>query len=272
MYTVEIKHLNLEQIAESGQCFRWKKTAEGTYDIPAFGKVLTVSETEKGHFTLSCDEKEWEDIWKSYFDMDTDYDRIGRLIEESDDEYLKAAYIYGEGIRILRQDTWEMVITFLISQNNNIPRIRNSVSALCSLTDDGHFPGPGEVDTAVFYEKGMGLGYRSEYLEKMYIYGAEHPEFISELEKMDFQTAFEFLKGFKGIGAKVANCICLFGLHHVDAFPIDTHIKQILSENYQDGFDFERYEGVAGIVQQYMFYYDLKKTSVKNHNQTNARK
>jgi N-glycosylase/DNA lyase len=260
MYTVKINHLNLDQIAESGQCFRWKKTADGTYEIPAFGRVLTISESgESGEFTLDCDEKEWDSVWSRYFDMDTDYDRIASLIEESDDEYMKAAYIYGNGIRILRQDVWEMIITFLISQNNNIPRIRNSVAALCSLSGDGHFPQPGEVDSAVFYEKSMGLGYRSEYLDKMYAYGNEHPGFVAELEKMDFQTAFDFLKGFKGIGAKVANCICLFGLHHVDAFPVDTHIKQILAENYPDGFDFDRYTGVAGIVQQYMFYYDLKK-------------
>jgi N-glycosylase/DNA lyase len=260
MYTVKINHLNLDQIAESGQCFRWKKTADDTYKIPAFGRVLTISESgDSGEFTLDCDEKEWVSVWSRYFDMDTDYDRIAALIEESDDEYLKAAYIYGNGIRILRQDVWEMIITFLISQNNNIPRIRNSVAALCSINDDGHFPQPGEVDSAVFYEKSMGLGYRSEYLDKMYTYGQEHPEFVAELEKMDFQTAFDFLKGFKGIGAKVANCICLFGLHHVDAFPVDTHIKQILAENYPAGFDFDRYTGVAGIVQQYMFYYDLKK-------------
>lgn len=257
MYTVKINHLNLDQIAASGQCFRWKKIEDNTYEIPAFGKVLTIADKGEGTFELSCDEDEWNSIWRSYFDLDTDYDRIGRLIEESGDEYLKAAYQYGEGIRILRQDVWEMVITFLISQNNNILRIRNSVSALCDRADVGHFPGPGEVDTQLFYDRTLGLGYRSEYLDKMYTYGEEHPDFISGLEKMDYKEAFDFLKSFKGIGAKVANCICLFGLHQVDAFPIDTHIKQILANNYPDGFDFERYAGVAGIVQQYMFYYDL---------------
>jgi len=257
MYTVRINHLNLDQIAASGQCFRWRRIANITYEIPAFGKSLVITDKGEGEFELSCDEEEWKTVWKSYFDLDTDYDRIGKLIMESEDEYLKAAYRYGEGIRILRQDVWEMVITFLISQNNNISRIRNSVAALCERADVGHFPKPGEVDTEIFYDRTLGLGYRSEYLDRMYRYGEEHPDFVDELKRMDYMDAFEFLKSFKGIGAKVANCICLFGLHQVDAFPIDTHIKQILAKNYPGGFDFERYAGVAGIVQQYMFYYDL---------------
>lgn len=260
MMNVRIKHLNLDQIADSGQCFRWKKTDENTYMIPACQKVLTIS-VKGDEFELSCDEEEWENIWKKYFDLDTDYDNIANLILSSDDEYLKKAYEYGEGIRILRQDIWEMIITFLISQNNNIPRIRNSVAAICERANTGHFPMPGEIDPQEFYDKRLGLGYRSEYLEKMYTYGSEHPDFVEMLQKMDYDTAFNFLKSFKGIGSKVANCICLFGLHHVDAFPVDTHIKQILEKNYPDGFDFERYKGVAGIVQQYMFYYDLHRES-----------
>ena len=80
---------------------------------------------------------------------------------------------------------------------------------------------------------------------------------MTKLKAMDYDEAFVFLKSFKGIGDKVANCICLFGLHHIDAFPIDTHIKKILANHYQSGFDFERYKGVAGIVQQYMFFSDL---------------
>lgn len=267
MYTVKIDHMNPDRIAASGQCFRWVKTKENTYEIPAFGKVLAMTDRGNGEFEFSCDEDEWNTVWRNYFDLDTDYGRIGKLIEESGDEYLKAAYQYGEGIRILRQDVWEMIITFLISQNNNISRIRNSVAALCERAGAGHFPGPGEVDTQLFYDRTMGFGYRAEYLDKMYAYGREHPDFISDLEKMDYGEAFDFLKSFKGIGAKVANCICLFGLHQVDAFPIDTHIRQILADNYPNGFDFERYAGVAGIVQQYLFYYDLhaEKQVEKSH-------
>ena len=74
---------------------------------------------------------------------------------------------------------------------------------------------------------------------------------------MSYDEAMDSLLERKGIGKKVANCICLFGLHHVDAFPIDTHVKQLLDKYYQDGFDFERYKGVAGIIQQYLFYYEL---------------
>jgi N-glycosylase/DNA lyase len=96
----------------------------------------------------------------------------------------------------------------------------------------------------------------------MYGYAAADPDFPGRLKAMDNEQALNELKQFKGIGNKVANCVCLYGLHQVDAFPIDTHIKQILKNHYPDGFDFERYEGVAGIVQQYMFYHKINTPKV----------
>ncbi|MBR1477692.1 MAG: 8-oxoguanine DNA glycosylase [Lachnospiraceae bacterium] len=258
MYKTKADNLNLDQIAESGQCFRWRRLDEGKYEIEAFGRVLTAG--QKGNeFELSCDETEWKEIWYDYFDMDTDYAGIGKLIMSSEDEYLKAAYSFGSGIRILRQELWEMVLTFMISQNNNIKRIRGSVEKLCIRCAKGtHFPSAEEIDLKVFDDTSLGLGYRDVFLREMCAYAKAHPEFPENLRSMDYKEAYETLIGFKGIGVKVANCISLFGLHNIDAFPIDTHIKKILSEHYPDGFDFERYKGVAGIVQQYMFYYDLK--------------
>ena len=263
---IKIDNMSPAQITDSGQCFRWNRIGEDVYEVIAYGRYLTIG--QKGNeFELSCDEAEWKEIWADYLDMDTDYAGIGRLIRDSGDEYLKQAYEYGSGIRILRQELWETLVSFMISQNNNIKRIRGSIEAICAKAalplkgDAPHgkyrFPGPTEVDDAFFDGKELGLGYRDEYLKEMYEYARNDPDFPDRLKDMDNEAAFKELKSFKGIGDKVANCVCLFGLHQIDAFPVDTHIKQILERYYPGGFDFERYKGYAGIVQQYMFNYKL---------------
>ncbi len=250
--------MDLKQIANSGQCFRWKKIEDDTYRIIAFDKVLDI--TQKGSlFYLDCEETEWENNWKGYFDIDTDYESVGEKILTSNDEYLINCYKTGMGVRILKQDIWEMIISYLISQNNNIPRIKNSIEKLCdSFGNDlgkGYgFPSAEKIDTAVISKKEFGLGYRDAYIREMCAYTIENSNWYNRLKEMNYDEAYAVLKSHLGVGPKVANCICLFGLHHVDAFPIDTHVKQILAAHYPTGFDFERYEGVAGIVQQYMFY------------------
>ena len=263
---ITVDNLDLSQIADSGQCFRWRLLKDGSYEIIAFDRYLKV-EQKGSEFNLCCSEEEWKDIWFSYFDMDTDYESIGRRIEESDDAYLMQAYRHGSGIRILKQDLWETVISFIISQNNNIKRIKGSIEAICekaalSLAGENpsgryRFPGPCDIDREFFMDKSLGLGYRDGYLADMYEYAAGHPDFPDRLKTMDNDEAYNELRSFKGIGNKVANCICLFGLHQIDAFPVDTHIKQIMDLYYPEGFDFERYKGFAGIIQQYMFNYKL---------------
>lgn len=262
-------NLDLKQIADSGQCFRFNETGDGSFRIIAFSRILTLRQQEQ-NIELSCDEEEWNSLWCEYFDMDTDYSAIGRMITESDDKYLMEAYNYGSGIRILKQDLFETIISFMISQNNNIPRIKSSIEKICtkagiaikteSLEDDAlyAFPLPGQVDPEMFMDKNLGLGYRSEYLRDMYIFVENNPEWLILLKKLSYEDAMRELLKIRGIGKKVANCICLFSLHHVEAFPIDTHIKQIISEHYPDEFRPEKYKGVAGIVQQYMFYHHLK--------------
>ncbi|MBR6486860.1 MAG: 8-oxoguanine DNA glycosylase [Lachnospiraceae bacterium] len=266
MMQVTIDNLDLSQIADSGQCFRWNRLDEGVYEVIAFDRYLKIR--QRGNkFNLSCDEAEWNDIWAAYLDTDTYYAEIGRIITDSEDEYLKEAYRHGCGIRILRQDLWEVIVSFIISQNNNIKRIRGCIEAICQkaalpLKGDApfgkyRFPKPDDVDEDFFDDRELGLGYRDEYLSKMYEYARTSDSFPDRLKQLDNKDAFSELKSFTGIGDKVANCICLFGLHHIDAFPIDTHIKQILNAHYPNGFDFERYKGYAGIIQQYMFNYKL---------------
>ena len=262
MYKIEIENMDLEQIATSGQCFRWKKIDENRYSVVAFGKRLEICQ-DGIEFSMSCDEQEWNEIWSSYFDLDTDYANVARLINESEDEHLKEAYSKGSGVRILRQDLWEIIVSFIISQNNNISRITQSIDKICTrcelpaLGGEYRFPYPVEVEPEFCDDSTLGLGYRNEYLKLIYEYAKENPKWLDELKTMSYDDAMQSLMERKGIGKKVANCICLFGLHHVDAFPIDTHVKQLLAKYYQNGFDFDRYKGVAGIVQQYLFYYEI---------------
>ncbi len=270
-YTFSCKNLNLIQIANSGQCFRWEILDADTVRISAFGRMLEVSKIShendfaltgatnekptdgENYFSASCSDEEWNALWHDYFDLDTDYESIGNTIMESGDEYLINAYNYGNGIRILKQDLWETIVSFMISQNNNIPRIKGSIDKICH--GQLAFPRPGEVDPDMFLDKTLGLGYRDSFLRDIYIYTEKKPEWLDDLRHSDYDDSMKLLTAQKGIGAKVANCVCLFALHHVEAFPIDTHIKQILALHYPNGFNFERYKGFAGIVQQYMFYY-----------------
>lgn len=252
MYTTQIDHMNLNQIANSGQCFRWKQLNNNSYMIPAFGKELIISQN-KDIFTISCDENEWNTLWKEYFDINTDYNEIETFISESNDKFLKEAYNFGSGIRILKQDLWETIISFIISQNNNIPRIKKSIEKLCDETE-GRFPNYLEILNMDLSDKG--LGYRDSYLINAANWFRYHGDGLKS-ELLSYKSLKDNLMQIKGIGNKVADCICLFGLHKLDAFPIDTHIRKIIDREY-DGYmpEWVNYK-YAGILQQYIFYYDL---------------
>lgn len=263
MVEIEIDNFDLEQIAKSGQTFRFVRVSEDTYGVVAFGRYLKLRQKGK-HFCFYCSVQDFENIWKEYFDLNRDYAQIGRKMCETGNPYLVSSYNNGTGIRILKQDLWEMCITFLISQNNNIKRITNSVDFICrqsgkKLADkDGaeyySFPDEFELSDEVLSKKEAGLGYRVPYLQKFRKYAADTPKWREQLKALSYEEAKKELMGHTGIGNKVADCICLFGLNHVGAFPVDTHIRQILDSHFKDGFPLEKFDGFAGIVQQYMFY------------------
>ena len=258
MYTTQIDHMNLHQIANSGQCFRWQQINDNTYKIPAFSKELTISQ-DGNTFILSCDENEWNGLWKNYFDVDTDtdYNEVENIIMESNDDFLKAAYEFGSGIRILRQDLWEVIISFIISQNNNIPRIKKSIEKLCDEVD-GEFPDYIDLISMSYGNtlSKMGLGYRDKYLLNIIPWWIAKGKYINWESLSNEKSKSELMK-IKGIGNKVADCICLFGLHHLDAFPIDTHIKKILDREYNGEIPEWAESKYAGLFQQYVFYYTL---------------
>ncbi len=266
MITKEIDNFNIEQICNSGQCFRMEKTGGGTFSVIARDKYLEI--TQRGRQCIfHCNEDIFEEFWKDYFDLDTDYGAYIESINPNDDYLIKAAEL-GYGIRILHQDLWEMIVSFLISQQNNIVRIRRCISNICreygeKMTDDkgniyDAFPEPeafaGLGEDAL---KECNLGYRSKYVVRTARSILSGEIDLEEVGRLPYREAKEELLKLFGVGEKVADCICLFALHYLEAFPVDTHINQALKAHYRRGFPMRRYKGYQGVLQQYIFYYEL---------------
>ncbi len=272
MVTIENACFSIPQICESGQCFRLDPVSENTYELLAADRYLKIA-VQRGadgreKTMLFCTQEEYIRFWKSYFDLDVPYIDYIKQIDEKD-SYLKAAAEFGRGIRILRQDIWEMIITFILSQQNNIPRIKNLIRVLSERygeereTPEGkkYYTFPSAQSLAASSEeelRNLKLGYRSRYICKTAEQVAEGKTDLQALPALTYIDARAELMKLSGIGGKVADCICLFALHQMDAFPVDTHIRQVLDAHYAGGFPFDRYKGCAGVMQQYIFYYDLK--------------
>lgn len=267
MVTINSRNFSASQICQSGQCFRMTENREEhKYSLIAFGKYLEVYQ-EGDTISFDCTQEDFDNIWKYYFDMETDYDFIINSID-GNDSYLVSAANFGKGIRILRQDLWEMIISFIVSQQNNIKRIRKCINLLCEkygekrCTENGieyyDFPTPEALANAALEDLyACNLGYRSRYIHAT-ANSIFHREIdLEALYQMDYETAKQELLKLCGIGVKVADCICLFALHKTEAFPVDTHINQALAAQYPDGFPFDKYADYSGILQQYIFYYDL---------------
>lgn len=268
MVVIQNKNFSLQQICESGQCFRMRQDSDTSFHLVASGQYLEL--VQRGDsVSFDCTQEEYDALWKDYFDLETDYAGIIAGID-TNDAYLSAAAEYGKGIRILHQDLWETLISFLISQNNNIWRIQNSIRTLCNKYGEKRisaggtiyfcFPTP-EVLASVSLEElyACGLGYRSKYIHQTADSVCRGAFDLEGLKAMDYAAARKELLKLYGVGVKVADCICLFALRQTDAFPRDTHINQALAARYPDGFPFERYGKNSGILQQYIFYYDLKR-------------
>lgn len=264
--SVPDKNFSLSQICASGQCFRMEQCGQNRYSVVAYGKYLELIQDDED-IIFDCTQEEFDSIWRQYFDMETDYERVIAGIDEGD-AYLLSAAEYGKGIRILRQDLWEMIISFIISQQNNIKRIRKCIRLLCEQYGERKkaaggveyfdFPAPEALARAPLEDLyACGLGYRSRYIHGTAdsIYHGDID--LQGLRALDCDTAKKELLRLYGVGTKVADCICLFALHKTDAFPRDTHINKVLAAQYPKGFPFEKYGENSGILQQYIFYYDL---------------
>ena len=261
MFEYDKKVLDIRKIADSGQTFRMSPDAElsSKYGQDVYRCIAGHRICRAGAGSIFCPESDNE-FWKEYFDINTSYEAFIDSIDP-EDTYLTSAAEYGRGIRILRQDPWEMLITFIISQRRSIPSIKTCVEALCSrwgrdLGDGIHaFPTPDELASASMDELACcSLGYRTEYVF-LAAKGVSSGEIdLNAMQELSDQELLADLISLRGVGPKVANCVSLFGFYRIGAFPIDVWIERVLKEHYPQGFPMERYKGFAGVMQQYMFF------------------
>ncbi|MDR3345376.1 MAG: 8-oxoguanine DNA glycosylase, partial [Oscillospiraceae bacterium] len=231
MVSIQNDYFSLEKITASGQCFRWRRLDDGCYEIPAFGKILHARQSG-GTVRLDCSEGDYDAFWHNYFDLDCDYAQYHRAAEESGLDFLAQAAEYSRGIRILRQELWETLLSFIISQNNNIPRICLCLERI--IARFGYFPAREELIEGSL--AGLGLGYREAYL-----YDAARR----------FSPGMCDFSAILGVGPKVNSCVRLFALGMKDEFPRDVWIKRIETERFGGHFPEEQFPGFAGVLQQF---------------------
>lgn len=273
VYVTGLHHFDLQQIMDSGQCFRIRELP--IFDANGAAKrhsivhenhhVMIDTLNTPGSFILYCSQQEFEDVWFPYFNLDVDYYRMVKdILKTRSDPFLEAALKYGSGIRILRQGLFETLLCFMISQNNNITRITKSFNALCERYGERKFDNGVEYYTSPDISKmfggdfsGLGLGYREAYFKEMFDPKRrdEFENWFSTLKESKAPISKELLIQAKGIGNKVADCICLYGLHQMESYPIDTWMKKIVNVVYGGHFDTTPYSECAGYVQQLQFYY-----------------
>ncbi len=253
---------DLKKIEESGQCFRVSEPEDGTWRFICPDGVLYIRKTGDSEYEVSVSKEDWERIWIPYFDLGRNYEEIRRLIP-GEDGFMRRAAEYGKGIRVLRQDPWEMLITFIISQRKNIPAITKSVELLCDMfgkevPKEGIklFPTPKQLSSATEEDLNLcKLGYRTPYvldaIEKVNNGDID----LCKLTGLGDEELFEELKRIRGVGDKVANCICLFAYGRTSLVPVDTWIARIIDLEYNGKNPFTRYNTNGGIMQQWAFYY-----------------
>lgn len=261
---IKNSNLNLEQIATSGQAFRWYKNGEG-YVVVAGHKAVKMKEVNGG---IDIDDE--DDFWLDYLDITRDYQAIIDQYKLKD-EFLEKATAYGDGIRILKQDPFEITVTFIISANNNITRITSAIKMISERygdylkTIDGvkyyDFPRPDQLkDVSIEEFRACGLGYRDKYLFQLIQDIMQNKIDLYAIKNLGDDELKKALLRLKGIGEKVCNCIILFGYQRYEGFPIDTWIKKVLVDVYgiktnQEDFAKDYFKPYGGIAQQYLFYY-----------------
>ena len=251
--------LDLKKIFDSGQCFRWQCIGEDAWRIPSSGKVLEVRQTAPDTAAFFCSEEEFEGFWKKYFDLGTDYDRISEMIDP-EDCFLSEAAAAGRGIRILSQDPWETLVTFIISQRKNMPAIAQAVEKLSRqyghMLQEGiySFPHPQELGRASEQDlRALGLGYRAPYVKDAVEKVLSGQLVFADMEKLDDDSLYQKLLEVKGVGKKVADCVCLFGFGRTSRAPVDIWIGRAI-DCCGGTSPFPVFGPYAGIVQQYVFY------------------
>lgn len=264
-------YIDLAKTFDCGQCFRFEPVSmfghKAEFGGVVFDRYVVFAQNHFNELIIYNIGFKDIDIWKKFFDLDSDYDLINKVILENvPSEHMKRAVMYGKGIRILRQSFWECLVSFIISQNNNIPRIKKIIDSLCkeygrSTTFKGQtyytFPSASTlisagVDSIAQKTK---MGFRAKYVVQAAKWYTEQPSFFLK-EIHSYEQGLSKLCEISGVGPKVASCVLLFSLGIMDAFPVDVHIKRTLEKYFDSDFDISAFGEYAGIAQQYLFYYE----------------
>jgi len=271
----ELKDFDLSQTMECGQCFHFVKVGSNEYGIVAYGKFLHAKQTEDEFILYDTTEDEFEKIWRIYFDLDRDYGSIKNALLEKDQK-LKEAVETMSGVRILNQEFFETLISFIISQNKQIPHIKQIVAAISrqygtmlgKIGSEEFFSFPdaaGMLEVSEDALRECKTGFRAPYIRNAVelVNAGAVAESVLRSESADICR--QQLMTIKGVGAKVANCTMLFGLGRRESFPVDVWIKRIMEHLYFEdkdtpkeqieAFAAERYGEYGGYAQQYLFYY-----------------
>lgn len=274
----KLDYFNASAVFDCGQAFRFlpveNSIHECEYGGAAFGKYITVAQDGDRVTVYGCDEEDFNKIWIPYLCLDFDMENARRdILSRSDNPALAEAVEYGSGIRILRQEKWETLCSFIISQNNNIPRIRGLIGTVSKALgtciecpeelaeragEIYSFPTPeAVVNAGVDALREMKFGFRAPY-----IYDAAQKVASGELDleavaaAKTTAEAAEMLMTVKGVGPKVAACTLLFGFDRTDAFPVDVWVKRVIEKYFPAPFDAASLGSYAGLAQQYLFYYE----------------
>ena len=259
---LNIKNLGLRTIANSGQCFRMNEIADGIFNIQTSNKFLRIQVINNNTFDFDCSKRDIE-FYKLYFDLGDDYSKYSKVCKKND-LFLRKSIDFSKGLRILNQDKFETVISFIISQRKSIKAIKTSIERLCKLSGKvienkyGTFYAFPTAKEILRLSKSKilscGMGYRTDYIIdfcKSYLSGKFD---LDEYDKLDDDELIEKLLRIKGVGIKVASCIALFAYHRMSICPKDVWINRVIDKKYSGKIPKE-YEKYAGVIQQYWFNY-----------------
>ena len=270
---LDVKCFNLKYTLECGQCFRWNKIDENTYIGVVKDRVLKVRQEGNKIFIKSDKEENLEKVVRYYFDLDRDYEKLEKKIVLIDDNIAKAVK-NTSGLRNLNQDFFEMLISYIISANNNIPRISKSVNEISKrygkeIEFEGQryylFPTPDELtDVTIDEFRECGVGFRDKYIYKT-VEKINNKEIdLEQMQKLDTEKLKAALLSLMGVGPKVADCILLFSCARQEVFPIDVWVQRIMRRLYYNNEEVSKNEILryarenfgenAGIIQQHLFY------------------
>lgn len=253
-----VKCLDLDLTLDCGQAFRWQRQEDGSYKGVAGGHFLHILKENDNIIFKNTTKEAFENFWCNYFDLEKDYDAICQTLKQ--DKLLSSTIDEYYGIRILNQDSWEALCSFVISQQNNIKRIKLIIDRLCKAYGDEVAPDYYSFPSAEVLAKltvedfeALGTGYRAKYLEKLAKDVASGEIDLDKIKKLPLDEARKELLNIYGVGIKVANCALLFGFGFYSCFPIDVWMKRVM-EYYPKGLP-KCFDGIEGIAQQYLFHW-----------------